>query len=80
MPVAGVGMEEGLLVRWLKQPGDLVEIDEPIAEIETDKTTVELPSPVRGRLGPHLFPEEAIVAVGATMVVLYEEDDAAFDV
>jgi len=39
MPVMGVGMEEGLILRWLKQPGDLVQRDEPIVEIETDKAS-----------------------------------------
>jgi pyruvate/2-oxoglutarate dehydrogenase complex dihydrolipoamide acyltransferase (E2) component len=75
MPVLGVGMEVGLLVRWLKQPGDQVAVDEGIAEIETDKVTVELPSPASGRLGEHLFPVDALVPIGATMVVLYEDGD-----
>lgn len=75
MPVLGVGMEEGLLVRWLKQPGETVALDEAIAEIETDKATVELPSPASGRLGDHLFAEDALVPIGATMVVLYEAGD-----
>jgi pyruvate/2-oxoglutarate dehydrogenase complex dihydrolipoamide acyltransferase (E2) component len=75
MPALGVGMEEGLLIRWLKQPGDIVAADEGIAEIETDKATVELPSPASGRLGEHLFEEEALIPIGATMVVLYEEGD-----
>lgn len=79
MPVAGVGMEEGLIVRWLKQPGDLIEADEPVVEIETDKTTVELPSPAKGRLGEHLFAEESMVPVGATMTVVYEEGDGQSD-
>ena len=75
MPVMGVGMEEGLILRWLKQPGDLVQRDEPIVEIETDKASVDLLSPTTGRLGEHLYPAEALVPVGTTIAVVHEDDD-----
>ena len=48
----GVGMEEALIVSWLKQPGDAVAVDDPVAEIETDKATMDLVSPFAGTLGP----------------------------
>ena len=57
-------MSDALLVRWFKQAGDSVLADEPVAEIETDKTTLDLASPVEGVLGEHLFAEGAIVPVG----------------
>lgn len=75
MPLLGVGMEEGVLIRWLKQPGEAVAKDEAVAEIETDKVTVELPSPASGRLGDHLYPPESVVPVGATLAVLFESTD-----
>ena len=52
IPSIGIAMEEALLVKWHKQPGDEVAADEPVAEIETDKATMDLESPVAGRLGP----------------------------
>lgn len=64
MPAVGMAMKEGLLVGWLKQPGDTVVAGEAVAEIETDKTTMELESPADGILGPHLFPAGATVPVG----------------
>jgi len=54
----GVGMEEALIVSWLKQPGDAVAVDDPVAEIETDKATMDVVSPFAGTLGPHLVGAE----------------------
>ncbi len=68
IPSLGVGMTDALLVRWLKLPGDVVEQDEPVAEIETDKTTMDLISPSGGRLGPHLHEPGAIIPVGDVVV------------
>ena len=64
MPEIGVSMDEGTLVRWLKQPGDAVAAGEAIAEIETDKAAVELESPSEGLLGRHLVAEGATALVG----------------
>ncbi len=50
MPKAGMDMKEGKLIRWLKEVGDPVEMDEPIMEIETDKITMEAEAPGRGIL------------------------------
>ncbi len=60
-------MEEALLVKWLKQPGESVSVDEPVAEIETDKATMDIVSPFAGTLGPHLFEPGAVVPVGAAI-------------
>ncbi len=68
IPSLGVAMEEALLLRWLKEPGDEVTTDEAVAEIETDKTTMELTSPMNGLLGPHRFAPGAIVPVGVAIV------------
>jgi pyruvate dehydrogenase E2 component (dihydrolipoamide acetyltransferase) len=63
IPALGMAMTEALLVEWLKQPGDLVSAGEPIAEIETDKATIELESPAAGVLGPHLFTAGSMIPI-----------------
>jgi pyruvate dehydrogenase E1 component alpha subunit len=80
MPAQGMAMTEGVLVRWLKQPGDWVARGEPLAEIETDKSNVELESPVEGRLDGLLVEAGATVRVGAPIARILdtvEEDGAA---
>ena len=51
VPTLGESITEATLGQWLKQPGDPVKADEPIASLETDKVAVEVPSPVGGRDG-----------------------------
>ena len=63
VPTLGESITEATLGEWLKQPGDAVGRDEPIASLETDKVAVEVPSPVAGVL------EEHVVAVGDTIEV-----------
>ena len=65
VPELGESITEGTLAQWLKQPGDAVAADEPIASLETDKVTVEVPSPVAGVLTEQLVKEGDTVAVGA---------------
>ena len=48
VPTLGESITEATLGQWLKQPGDAVALDEPIASLETDKVSVEVPSPVAG--------------------------------
>ena len=50
MPQLGESVSEGTIGRWLKQPGERVERDEPLVEIQTDKVNAEVPSPVAGIL------------------------------
>ena len=50
IPTVGESVHEGTISRWIKKDGDLVEQDEPILELETDKATEEMPAPARGRL------------------------------
>ena len=57
VPALGESITEGTLAQWLKQPGDAVAADEPIASLETDKVTVEVPSPVAGVFGEALVKE-----------------------
>ena len=51
VPTLGESITEATMGEWLKQPGDAVAVDEPIAALETDKVSVEVPSPVAGVMG-----------------------------
>lgn len=63
VPTLGESVTEATIGEWLKQPGDAVALDEPIASLETDKVAVEVPSPVAGVMG------QQVVAVGDTVNV-----------
>jgi pyruvate/2-oxoglutarate dehydrogenase complex dihydrolipoamide acyltransferase (E2) component len=70
MPNLGYEMEEGTVERWLKQVGDSVQRGEPIAEVETDKTTVEMEATVSGTLVEIVAEAGETVAVGAVIAVI----------
>jgi pyruvate dehydrogenase E2 component (dihydrolipoamide acetyltransferase) len=70
MPNLGYDMEEGRIVSWLKKVGDPVERGEPIAEIETDKTTVEMEAMASGTLVEILVEEGSEAAVGEVIARL----------
>src|SRR4051794_19576593 len=72
-----MAMTEAVLTRWYKQPGDAVAVGDVLAEIETDKSNVELEASAAGRLGDHLFPEGAAVPVGEPVVRIIEDGDDA---
>jgi pimeloyl-ACP methyl ester carboxylesterase len=76
MPRMGETMESGRVTAWLKKPGDTFQRGETIAEIETDKVTVEMPALDSGRLTEILAPEGAEVAVGEPLG-RYESADPA---
>src|SRR3569832_164008 len=65
VPALGESITEGTLAAWLKKPGEAVKADEPIASLETDKVSVDVPSPVAGVLTEQLVQEGDNVAVGA---------------
>ena len=75
VPALGESITEGTLAEWLKKPGEPVAADEPIASLETDKVSVEVPSPVAGVMGEALVAQGETVAVGA--VIARVEDGAA---
>src|SRR4051812_6986260 len=83
IPAVGFAMTEAVLQRWLKQPGEVVDEGEPVAEIETDKTTAELEAPATGTLGRHRFGEGELVPVGVVLTVILApgeiETDGAAD-
>jgi len=72
MPKLGFDMAEGLLVRWVKAEGETVEIGEVLAEIETDKATVEVEAETGGVILKHLAAENTSVPIGAPITVIGE--------
>ena len=73
MPNLGYDMEEGTVQSWLKRVGDSVTRGEPIAEIETDKTTVEMEAMASGTLVEILREAGSEVAVGTVIAVIDSE-------
>jgi 2-oxoisovalerate dehydrogenase E2 component (dihydrolipoyl transacylase) len=74
LPDLGEGLTEAALIRWLVAPGDTVRVDQPIAEVETAKSVVELPSPFAGTVAALHGTEGDTLAVGAPLL---EVTDAA---
>jgi pyruvate dehydrogenase E2 component (dihydrolipoamide acetyltransferase) len=74
MPDLGEGVAEGEIVRWLVAPGQEVAEDDLLCEIQTDKATVEVPSPAAGVVSRILAEEGAVVPVGELLVVIGAED------
>jgi len=70
LPDLGEGLTEGEIARWLVSEGDEIKEDDPLVEIATDKTTVEIPSPAGGVVSQILAKEGDIVPVGTTIVVI----------
>lgn len=73
MPQMGESITNGTITKWHKQPGDMIELDEILLEISTDKVESEIPSPMEGRIEEILFPEGETVDVGIKIAVV--EDD-----
>jgi pyruvate dehydrogenase E2 component (dihydrolipoamide acetyltransferase) len=74
LPDLGEGLTEGEIARWLVAEGDVIEEDAPLVEIQTDKTTVEIPSPAAGRVARILVDEGDVVPVGTVLVVIGDGD------
>jgi pyruvate dehydrogenase E2 component (dihydrolipoamide acetyltransferase) len=70
LPDLGEGLTEGEIARWLVDEGQDVAEDEPLVEIATDKTTVEIPSPAGGTVSKILVGEGEVVPVGTVLVVI----------
>ncbi|MGB9373741.1 MAG: biotin/lipoyl-containing protein, partial [Jiangellales bacterium] len=64
LPQLGESVTEGTVTRWLKQPGESVDMDEPLLEVSTDKVDTEIPSPAAGVLLEIKVPEDETVEVG----------------
>jgi pyruvate dehydrogenase E2 component (dihydrolipoamide acetyltransferase) len=70
LPDLGEGLTEGEIARWLVQEGQEIAEDDPLVEIATDKTTVEIPSPAGGLVTQILVAEGEVVPVGTVLVVI----------
>ncbi len=77
VPALGESITEGTLAQWLKKAGEAVAADEPIASLETDKVTVDVPSPVAGVLSETVAKEGDTVEVGAVIARIDENGNAA---
>ena len=73
MPKMGESIIEATILRWTKNIGDLIEIDDTLVEIATDKVDTDVPSPVKGKLIDILFNENDVVPVGQTIAIIATE-------
>lgn len=81
MPKLGESIIEATITKWLKSPGDVLEEDDTIVEIATDKVDSEIPSPVEGTLKELLFEEGDVVEVGKVIAIVeIEGEDSGDDV
>lgn len=77
VPVLGESITEATVAKWLKNPGDAVEADEPIVELETDKVNLEVPSPISGVLTEINSQDGSVVEVGALLGSVSADSGAA---
>lgn len=77
MPKMGESIAEATIIRWVKNVGDTVKVDESVLEIATDKVDSEVPTPQGGVISKILFKEGDVVAVGATIAIIASEAGAA---
>ncbi|NVK15634.1 MAG: 2-oxoglutarate dehydrogenase complex dihydrolipoyllysine-residue succinyltransferase [Rhodobacteraceae bacterium] len=77
VPTLGESVTEATVATWFKKPGDSVNADEMLCELETDKVTVEVPSPAAGTLGEIVAAEGDTVGVDALLATLTEANGAA---
>jgi pyruvate dehydrogenase E2 component (dihydrolipoamide acetyltransferase) len=75
LPDLGEGLTEGEVARWLVAEGDVIAEDDPLVEIQTDKATVEIPSPAGGTVLRILVAEGQVAPVGAVLVVIGDEGE-----
>ena len=76
VPTLGESVTEATVATWFKQPGDSVAVDEMLCELETDKVTVEVPSPIAGTLSEIVAAEGETVGVDALLAQITEGDAA----
>jgi pyruvate/2-oxoglutarate dehydrogenase complex dihydrolipoamide acyltransferase (E2) component len=77
LPDLGEGLTEGEVARWLVREGQEVAEDDPLVEVQTDKATVEIPSPAAGTVSRILVAEGQVVAVGTVLVVIGDGEAVA---
>lgn len=77
VPTLGESISEATIGQWLKQPGEAVALDEPIASLETDKVAIEVMAPAAGVMGAHQAEEGDTVLVGALIATIEDSVPAA---
>lgn len=77
VPTLGESVTEATVATWFKKPGDTVAVDEMLCELETDKVTVEVPSPAAGTMGDIVAAEGETVGVDALLATISESGEAA---
>ncbi|MEQ8827812.1 MAG: biotin/lipoyl-containing protein, partial [Parvibaculum sp.] len=77
VPTLGESVSEATIGTWLKKAGDTVKVDEPLVELETDKVSIEVPSPVAGTLSEILAKDGETVEVNALLAQIEEGEGAA---
>lgn len=77
MPKMGESVNEATIIKWLKNEGDKIALDEPVLEIATDKVDSEIPSPFEGFLAKKLFNEGDVVQVGKAVALISTEAPVA---
>ncbi|MGH1367688.1 MAG: 2-oxoglutarate dehydrogenase complex dihydrolipoyllysine-residue succinyltransferase [Maritimibacter sp.] len=77
VPTLGESVTEATVATWFKKPGDAVQADEMLCELETDKVTVEVPAPAAGTMGDIIAAEGETVGVDALLATLTEGEGAA---
>ena len=77
LPKMGESVAEATIIKWMKQPGDRIELDDTILEIATDKVDSEVPSPVAGKLVKFLFAADDVVQVGEVIAIIETDDKEA---
>jgi pyruvate dehydrogenase E2 component (dihydrolipoamide acetyltransferase) len=70
LPDLGEGVREGEIARWLVEVGQEIAEDDPLVEVQTDKTTVEIPSPAGGKVAKILVEEGELVPVGTPLILI----------
>ena len=76
MPKMGESVAEATVIKWLKNVGDTIEMDESVIEIATDKVDSEIPSSIEGVLVKQLFKEDDVVLVGQAVAIIDTNADA----
>ena len=74
LPQVGESVTEGTIQKWLKKPGDKISKYDPLVEVETDKVTMEVPSPVNGVMGAIIAEEGSTIPMGAPICEMETEE------
>ena len=75
VPILGESITEATVLKWLKNQGESIQVDEPIVELETDKVNLEVPSPISGILSKINVKNGETVEVGAVLGLIDEKDN-----